>query len=1031
MRLRHIASVLIGILSIYSHADDTEIYLGTPDRIKPNVIFILDTSGSMAICTGANSALRDSSGNLLPHQQTRCTNNSRSDRASLVRLAASNVIRDINGINLSLMRFDDSRLFAEGGFIVYPLSDMDIDDNKETALSILSGYRANRGLSSNNNVTRMGVGGNGTPLVEALHEAALYLRGDNLVYGNLTNRRTNHDTLRWYATSNTNISYETRVVGPSVSDSSIVNNDRYISPIVDECQKNHIVLFTDGESTVDTSSDAWVRDRYRSLPDIPPNNTQGLSRNCSTSGGDSCLEELAYYLYNSDHSGLPGTQRIHTHTIGGFVGGNVLSILDNAASHGGGIYAAADDIEELEIALTKIFDDIVQSANTFSAPAVAVNAFNSLEQLDQLYYSVFKPSDNVGWSGNVKRFRLSSDGIIVDSKGNAAVDTTTGFFSKNAQSYWTLNDDAPDGDNVEKGGMASRLTMNRNVYTNIAGNDLVTEKNRVHETNTALTRTHMDTNLTGENYTKLVKWARGVLVDSNGNDIPRRSMEDPLHSRPVLLNYGRVKIDGKDVPDSTLFIGTNSGYLHAFDTHEKQPRERFAFIPKELLPVVTRYYERSGTKQYGLDGPISVWHDDKNRNQIIDNREQAILYIGMRRGGSSYYALDVSDRDQPRLLWQINGRNPLAGNTTTTGFERLGQTWSRMIPATINWTDGKDRKVLFFGGGYDPKEDDYLMRTNHEQGNAIFMVDAQTGQLLWRATDTSDNADLRHPSMTSSFASDLVVVDDNGDGLANILYAADVGGRIWRLDINHESTTANDFIKGGVLADLGTNNSRANNVRFYNKPDVIYTEYGTIWEVDNKGNKTEVGKRGRYQIAIGSGYRAHPLNNEADDHFYVINDYHTNGAPESYKTLQKADLADYERYNQATIDKKMNGLFYKLPNTGEKVLSNAVTLRDTIYFSTYSPVDAANRSGCDADTGVARTYTIKPVNNPEDLERVIESKTLSQSGIVSEPVLIRSNPDPEKPDEEAKEGLLIGAELILLDDDTPPVKRTYWREQEL
>lgn len=993
MKHHYLTVLMASSLSLPLLADDTEIYLGTADRVNPNVVFIFDTSGSMGNDAGGES------------------------RLSITQRAARDTLANISGINIALMQFNNITSQHHGGLFDLPMRNINEEDHREDVLDQIDDYQA--------------LGYTLTPITESVHEAFRFFQGEPILYAQNTTRRCVDQ--RWWGCNR----YEDTTQYLSHSDTH--NNGTYISPVVDECQKNHIVLFTDGHSFYDSDSNDAIQTMLRNLTGFTSQELQqrGLSTSCQSAGNDrnpptqSCLEEIAFVMNNTDvRPNLPGRQNIQFHTIGGFISGNSQTFLDDAARHGGGISANAQNYDELRRALTKIFDDIVQSAGTFSAPAVAVNAFSSLEQLDQLYYSVFKPSDNVGWSGNVKRFRLSSDGIIVDSKGNPAVDPATGFFSTNAQSYWTLNAEAPDGDNVERGGIASRLATNRNVYTNIAGNDLAVAKNRVHETTPDL-KTHFNTSLTGENFVKLVKWARGILVDSNGNDVPRRSMEDPLHSRPVLLNYGRITIDGKDVPDSTLFIGTNSGYLHAFDTHEKEPKERFSFIPKELLPIVTRYYERSGTKQYGLDGPISVWHDDKNRNQIIDDREQAILYIGMRRGGSSYYALDVSNRDQPRLLWQINGRNPLAGNSTTSGFERLGQTWSRMIPATINWTDGKDRKVLFFGGGYDPKEDDYLRRTPHEQGNAIFMVDAKSGDLLWSATDTSGIAKFRHADMTSSFASELVVVDNSGDGLADLLYAADVGGRIWRLDINHKATTANGFISGGVIADLGTNNSRANNVRFYNKPDVIYTEYGTIWEVDDNGNKTEVGKRGRYQIAIGSGYRAHPLNNEAIDHFYVINDYHTTGAPETYNTLRKTNLADFDRYNQSSMENRMNGLFYKLPNNGEKVLSNSVTLRDTIYFSTYRPVDAATRSGCEADTGMARTYTIKPALNPNDLERTIESKSIPPMGIPPDPVFVRTNPDPANPDSTREEGILIGAELILLNDDTSPVKRTYWREQEL
>jgi len=1025
MYLYWLTIITLGIISSHTYADDTEIYLGTANRVKPNALFVIDTSGSMAICTGSGTKLTDDSNQLIPYQQKKCTDNGRSDRASLVRQSVSNVINSLSGINLGLMRFDDSSNRAQGGFVIFPISDMDKEDNKNAALSIISGYRANRGLPHGNEVTSMGVGGNGTSLVETIHEAALYLRGEDVTYGNMSGRKSNHDTYRWYASSTTNVTYSAETTSNSVSDPSIINNGKYISPVIDQCQKNHIVIFTDGASSNDSNSDSWIQGKYKNLPDRPVNGTDNLSTNCSTSDSDSCLEELAYYLYNTDNaSSIDGVQKIQIHTIGGFIKGDTQTILDRAATHGGGISANAQNYADLENALTKIFEDIIRSAGTFSAPAVAVNAFNSLEQLDQLYYSVFKPHEAVGWSGNVKRFRMTTDGTIVDSKGNSAVDPTNGFFNKNAQSFWTQDADAPDGDNVVKGGIASRLPLDRKVVTNIAGNNLNASNNRIHEDNTSLNRTLMGTSLSGSEYTKLIQWARGLDVKASSASNPRRAMEDPLHSRPVLLNYGQTTdASGKKIPDSTLFIGTNSGYLHAFDTNADSPKERFAFIPKELLPVVTAYYQGGGVKKYGLDGPISVWHDDTNRDQIINNSEKAYLYIGMRRGGSSYYAIDVSNRDAPKVLWQINGRDH---PNTTSGFERLGQTWSRMAPVDVTWTDGNKRKVLIFGGGYDPKEDNYAVRTTHEQGNAIYMVDAKTGSLLW-STSSDSAASLRLTGMKSGIVGNIVAVDDDSDGDVDILYAADLGGRLWRIDFLPGASSSNRFAQGGLIADLGVNNSRANNVRFFTSPDVVYSEYGVVWQTDASTGKTvSVEGKGRYQIALGSGYRAHPLNEDANDFFYVVNDYAVDGAPESYLGFKKADLANYNNYDNASYTLKNNGLYYDLPGTGEKVLSNSVTLADTIYFTTYQPVDPASRSGCEADTGKAKLYKIKPTY--ED-RRTIEQKDLVQPGIVSEPVVIKP-PLKEDGDGDSSMSLLIGAEIEKIKLLGNPLRKTYWREQE-
>src|SRR5690606_27680178 len=54
----------------------------------------------------------------------------------------------------------------------------------------------------------------------------------------------------------------------------------------------------------------------------------------------------------------------------------------------------------------------------------------------------------------------------------------------------------------------------------------------------------------------------------------------------------------------------------------------------------------------------------------------------------------------------------------------------------------------------------------------------------------------------------------------------------------------------------------------------------------------ERGGRPHFTIAIGSGYRAHPLNEDTEDRFYVLRDYDVYSAPASYVTLTEDDLTD-------------------------------------------------------------------------------------------------------------------------------------------
>src|SRR5690554_4510778 len=881
MKLYWLRLLLISLVCVGAHADDTEIYLGNPgsQSIQPNIVFIFDTSGSMGyevagttkvadrawVCTSSflGICLKGEMKNIMRHQT----------RLEVTRAAAIDTIEGLSGVNLALMEFN----YTSGGRFALPMKPLDFEYSAGSSGTLTHKEKI---INEIKDLTAVGA----TPMVESVHEAYLFFKGGEVKHPiNATNyKRIPYEGNPGYKDINRSGNNHSSVL--KTNDSS-----KYKSPITDSCQKNHIVLFTDGASTSDGGSDSDIQNLLKNNFSQSDLADTGLSvidgslcdtNNTNTEGNKtetSCLKDIAYIMNNTDAAPQlrDSISTVQLHTIGGFIGKEYQAVLDKAAELGGGISANAQNYEELKTALQKLFDNIVQSGGTFAAPAVSVNAFNSLEQLDQMYYSIFKPHEAVGWSGNVKRFRMAGD-KIVDANGNNAIDPDTGFFSAAAQSFWTPDNLAPDGDNVTKGGMASRLQDDRQVVSNIVSNNLMANNNRITRSNSNITRQLMGTTLTDASFggsdvdpsldsgytdpydtnefTKLVQWVGGnSKTDANKS---RRSMEDPLHSTPVLLNYGELTIDGKKVPDSTLFIGTNSGYLHAFDTNENQPKERFAFIPKELLPVATKYYEGAGQKKYGLDGHISVWHDDTNKDMIINNGEKAYLYVGMRRGGSSYYALDVSNRNNPKLLWQINGKNHQNG--PTTGFEELGQTWSKMLPVDIKW-NGVKTKALIFAGGYDIAEDTTLTRQDHSVGNAVYMVDAKTGALLWKASKTGANLNIA--DMKSAIVGDVVPVDDNSDGFVDLLYVADLGGRIFRIDFDNSATTANSYATGGMIADLGKNNSQKEHVRFYNTLDVVYSKAFSYVESTDTGTNMVNGKP-RYVLSIGSGYRAHPLDNK-------------------------------------------------------------------------------------------------------------------------------------------------------------------------
>lgn len=842
----------------------------------------------------------------------------------VMRDLLTNMVANEQFINLAIMRFN----YKSGGYFIKPMTKLSAT-NKDGILSAIYDVIPN----------------DYTPLSETLYEAYLYYNGKTPDWGQ----------------------------GINVAGVVDATTGKYISPVEYKCQKNYVVLLTDGTPSEDTNSDSDIE----GLPGFSATNNN--SNSCS----GNCLDEMAGYMYQTDCStgtgGLDDTQNVITHAVG-FATDQTL--LNNTASKGHGNYEVAYNPQELATALTKIFNEIRAVNSTFTAPAVSVNAYKRSYHNDELYFALFIPDKdgNPLWSGNIKRYQSKSDGIYDNSATQKlAVDPTTGFTYADTRSWWTADADAPDGDVVAKGGAASKLDTpaNRNVYTfvgTLSGETTLSTGHDLATTNSSITETVLgDATITNKN--DLINWARGqdlkdIDADSNTTEA-RRQMADPLHAQPLLIPYAATSSS----QDITLYAATNEGYLHAIDPDDGT--ELWAFMPQELLPNIKKLYDNDGNTPhpYGLDGPLTYWHYDKDgdgvpyTNGTLDTDEFVYLYQGMRRGGNSYYSLNVTDRATPKLRWQIKGG--------TTGFTEIGETWSAMKKAKVKiGTTVKD--VVIFGGGYDTNQDSTVpldSSSNHiadSIGRAIYMVDAASGSVVWSGGPASSGFTKQFSDMTYSIPSDVTVLNINNDseGLADLIYVGDMGGRIWRFDVNNGASTAADLVTGGIIANLGDNTVTDNARRFYYAPEVVLSN-----------------DRKYLYIAIGSGYRAHPLNKTIHDAFYVIRDPYVYSAPTAYTYVDNGASADTEITmsdlydatahtigNTTTASNDLSTARTSLANAhgwyiwlndasnawvGEKLTASATAIGGTVFFTTFSPViSSSSTTNCAPGQGTTLLYHV-------------------------------------------------------------------------
>ncbi len=949
-----ILSSLFLFFSGTSFAHDTDLYTASGAGVEPNILIIFDNSGSMngtvrayyydplttydplvvptanrdtvyyrtsrgswsvfalsfnnVLCARAKSALETKGNyqgptNLVCNAMTRTlrTGNYRNYLASIggseyktklevAKTVINNFLNTINGVRVGVMVFNES----EAG-------------RMQSSVTSLTDAARTQLETDINAITAE----TWTPLAETLYEAGLYFKGG-----------------RSYFNSGVN----------------------YTSPIQYHCQRNYVVLITDGESTQDRNSilrngatvDGVV---YPKIGDQDGDLREpGLANEVHyDSDGTDYLDDVAKYLYDNDlRSDLTGQQNIITYTIGFTVSS---SLLERTATHGHGRYFYSESAQELADAFQNIVGEILAKSTSFIAPIVPVSRLERTTAGDKIYLAFFKPVADGIWSGNIKKYGVQQTddptaglyiGDIIDANGLKALDANGQFYST-AKSFWTLSN--MDGGEVEQGGVGevlmNRLNL-RNIYTyfytnvnlNDSSNDFQATNGNIQPSTLGLLETDTDGRY------NLIRFTRGWdAYDDNNNGILDEERRDWilgsfLHSRPVIIHYTGNR--------SVVFAGSNDGMMHAFD--DSDGRELWGFIPPNLLNTLQALH--ADTNAPFVDGsPRAYLSYEYNADGTIKTVLEAILIFGERRGGDHYYALDVKDPDNPKFLWEIgpDGRVYLtSAKDYLTEYQEMGQSWSSPIIGKIDDGTSGGKWVVFIGGGFDPNQDNDPVNLSDQQGRAIYVVDLHTGALVKSFT----NAEIA--DMTYSIPSDIARLDTDGNGKVDRLYVGDMGGRMWRFDIG--SSDVNDWTSTIIFK---SNPGASDRRKIFYAPDVTLERDAT----------------GDYEtVFFGTGDRETPKETTVLNRIYSVKDKFVleEGVYTPSTPLGETDLVNVTAGNPDLSElKTKSGWYIALENSGEKSLANPVVFYKVVYFTTFTPSgDVVVGDPCYVGEGTARLYAV-------------------------------------------------------------------------
>jgi len=501
------------------------------------------------------------------------------------------------------------------------------------------------------------------------------------------------------------------------------------------------------------------------------------------------------------------------------------------------------------------------------------------------------------WNGNLKSYQLNEDGTL-------PVDPVTKLINVNP--VWDagviLNQKNPD---------------DRNIYTYLGGSGR--EEFKLSNSNLTKEALGVPDDI---NRNKLINHIRGIdAYDLNGNgnttELREWKLGDIFHSNPVIIGEpSRFFIDegfsgvggfyqaNKD-RTRVIFVGANDGMLHAFNASTGD--EVWGFITnsllKNLLSMVSThtYYVDSSPKV------ADVWFDSNGDNIKSAGEWRTLLVCGLRKGGKTYFGLNITDTLNPIYLWEF----PKPTDSAT--LAKVGQSWSEPAIGRVKIESGSnlvEKWVAFIGGGFD-----YV----NNVGKAFYVIDINTGDIIKEFYGLS--------GMDYSLTAPPIAVDTNLDGYVDKVYIGDLGGQMWAFDVSFDETTKKSDSQWTGKRLFTAPVSLSEKHRIYYPTAVAFDRYRNPW------------------VYFGTGDREYPKDDSNPaERFYAVKDDGKGTDELGTYPLTEPNLLDVTSLN--TFDPtSLKGWYIRLAkSTGrlEKVLAKPSVFNRLVYFTTYTYTGETN-----------------------------------------------------------------------------------------
>ncbi|MFC1889180.1 pilus assembly protein [Thermodesulfobacteriota bacterium] len=337
----------------------------------------------------------------------------------------------------------------------------------------------------------------------------------------------------------------------------------------------------------------------------------------------------------------------------------------------------------------------------------------------------------------------------------------------------------------------------RKVYTNIPGStDLI----NFSSANIASLRSPIDlTPANGDDTDELelIQIIRGKKRQPSGVLVEKPNRLGAIvHSSPLVIHESDFVGTERD---TKIFVGTFDGMLECLDASDGT--EEWTYIPGRLLDKL----QNDRTDPTSINDYASVDASPTAKDVYIDGEWKTYLVNSEGVGGYSIFAMDITDPDDPELLWEKtdkDGDDQVMGHAYRTAIGRL-------------LVDGSLAYYVFLSTGFP----------NPGSGNGgihIYAYNLETGDKVWKFTS-------QYADSVNDIPGALTAVDVSGNGFVDRVYVGDMNGRLWELNaVDGSNPNGTDgFGREIPLFNAGVGNPISASPAVVNKDERILVLFGT------------------------------------------------------------------------------------------------------------------------------------------------------------------------------------------------------------